>query len=84
MSIPTSAIAATAVGLVSSPGLDPAENTLNLPRPRWRSHPAAIWERPALCTQRKSTEGECFILISLIRCGRQDSGDPGFGWRSHV
>src|ERR1035438_6353115 len=57
MSMPTSAIAATADGLTWSPGMLPAERTSTSPPPRWARKPAAIWERPALCTQTNRTLG---------------------------
>src|ERR1019366_685594 len=57
MSMPTSAIAATADGFTWSPGMLPAERTSTSPPPRWARKPAAIWERPALCTQTNRTLG---------------------------
>jgi hypothetical protein len=57
MSMPTSAIAAIAVAFVASPGSDPPENTSTVSPARRRNQPAAIWERPALCTQRNRTAG---------------------------
>src|SRR5664280_804086 len=57
MSIPTSAIAATADGFTWSPGILPAERTSTRPPPRWVRNPAAIWDRPALCTQTNRTLG---------------------------
>jgi hypothetical protein len=57
MSMPTSRIASTADGLVCSAGSEPAERTSTASAARWRSQPAAIWERPALCTQRNRTLG---------------------------
>src|SRR4249919_3776376 len=57
MSIPTSAMAATAAGFTSAAGSEPPDET-SAPSPaRCRSHPAAIWERPALCTHRNTTLG---------------------------
>src|SRR5688572_10996826 len=57
MSIPTSAIAATAPWLTSAAGSEPAESAV-APEPARRSnHPSAICERPALCTHRNSTVG---------------------------
>ena len=50
MSVPTSAIARTATGLMRSAGSDPAERISTASPARWRSQPAAICERPALCT----------------------------------
>jgi hypothetical protein len=57
MSMPTSAIAATAEGLTWSPGSDPADRTSTASPARCRSQPAAICERPALCTHTNSTLG---------------------------
>src|SRR5262245_5943949 len=66
MSMPTSAIAATALRLTAPAGSDPPENTSTRSPARWRIQPAAIWERPALWTQRNSTAGR--------RAGRCSSG----------
>ena len=55
--MPTSAIAATATGLIESFGADPAERTSTRSPPIWRINPAAIWDRPALWTQTKRTVG---------------------------
>ncbi len=55
--MPSSSIASTAVGLIWSAGMEPADRTSTAPPDRWRSQPAAIWERPALCTQTNSTLG---------------------------
>src|SRR3712207_7168850 len=57
MSMPASAMAATATGFTRSPGIEPAERTSTASPARCRSQPAAIWERPALCTQTNSTLG---------------------------
>src|SRR3954462_12781160 len=62
MSMPTSAIASTAAGLIVSAGADPAERPSTASPARCRSQPAAIWERPALWTHTNSTLG-----LSLIR-----------------
>src|SRR3712207_3257639 len=56
-SMPTSAIASTAAGLTCSAGSEPAERTSTASPPSARSQPAAIWERPALCTQTNRTLG---------------------------
>ena len=47
MSIPTSAMAATAAGLTASAGALPAERTSTAPPARAVRNPAAIWDRPA-------------------------------------
>src|SRR5674476_347106 len=57
MSMPTSAIAATAEGFTWSPGMLPAERTSTCPLLRWIRNPAAICDRPALCTQTNRTLG---------------------------
>src|SRR4051794_1849754 len=61
MSMPTSAMASTAAGLRFSAGRVPAERTSTASPARWRSQPAAIWERPALCTQTNKTLGRSLI-----------------------
>ena len=68
MSMPTSAIAAIAAGLISLAGSEPPEHTATRSPARWRSQPAAICERPALCTQRNSTAGDHGV-ISVGPCG---------------
>src|SRR5690606_11187430 len=67
MSTPCSAIAWTAAGLIESAGAEPAERTSMRSPARWRSQPAAIWERPALWTQTNRT------------LGRSDMAAPGGG-----
>src|SRR5690606_14215483 len=65
MSMPTSRIASTAIGLIWSAGAEPAERTSIRPAARCDSQPAAIWERPALCTQTNRTlglSGMCRLL----------------------
>src|SRR5690348_3942947 len=57
MSRPTSAMACTTAGLSWLAGWDPAEETRTRPAAWWSSSAAAIWERPALCVQTKSTSG---------------------------
>ncbi len=52
MSIPTSAMASTAEGLITEVGSEPPGQTVTLSPAMWRSQPAAICERPALCTHR--------------------------------
>ena len=48
ISIPTSAIASTAIGLIESFGAEPAERTSTFPPDSVDINPAAICERPAL------------------------------------
>ena len=57
MSIPISASASTAAGLISSPGALPAERTCTRPLAAWSSSAAAIWLRPALWVHTNSTSG---------------------------
>ena len=57
MSMPTSAIACTATGLTWSAGIDPADRTSTRPPESAVRKPAAIWERPALCTHTNNTLG---------------------------
>jgi hypothetical protein len=66
MSMPTSRIACTATGLMVSTGAEPAERISTWSPARWRSQPAAIWERPALCTQTNSTLGLSDTTTLLI------------------
>jgi hypothetical protein len=58
MSMPTPAIASTAAGSIVSAGPDPAERTSTVSSARWRSHPAAFWNRPAWCTQANAVYGD--------------------------
>jgi hypothetical protein len=67
MSIPSSAIATTAAGLIWSAGSVPAERTSMRSPARWLSSPAAIWERPALCTQTNKTLGLSAISVHSSR-----------------
>src|SRR5215469_14942778 len=57
MSRPISAMAWTTAGLSWSAGCDPAEVTRTRPAACWASSAAAIWDRPALWVQTKSTSG---------------------------
>jgi hypothetical protein len=57
MSMPISVIAVTAAGLISSASSVPAERTSMRSSARFVRSAAAIWDRPALCTQTKSTAG---------------------------
>ena len=62
MSIPTSAIASTAAALISLAGSEPPEYTGDAGRRRGGcNQPAAICDRPALCTHRNSTEGAVMV-----------------------
>ena len=77
MSMPTSRIASTATGLIWSAGSEPAERTSTLSPARWRSQPAAIWERPALWTQTNRTLGLLTLVApvrrrSVVGVGRDD------------
>ena len=62
MSTPTSAIASMTAGLISSPGSLPADRTWILPSERSLTSPAAIWLRPALCTQTNRTSGTSSVI----------------------
>src|SRR5436190_6192496 len=77
-SMPTSRMASTTAGLRASAGAEPAERTSTVSPARWRSQPAAIWERPALWTQTNRTVG---LAISGILLGGpvqgQSSGTAG-------
>src|SRR3954470_19740397 len=75
MSMPTSAMAATAAGLIWSAGSDPAERTSTASPARCRSQPAAIWERPALCTQTNRTLGLSLTKGSSWVVGSAGRGD---------
>ena len=57
MSMPTSAMARTAAWFTSLPGSEPPDQAMALPSARWLNQPSAIWDRPALWTQRNSTVG---------------------------
>src|SRR3954447_21655909 len=57
MSIFTSAMASTAAGFTFSAGCDPADRTSTAPLDKDVRNAAAIWDRPALWTQTKRTEG---------------------------
>ncbi len=55
--MPRSAIAATAAGLTSTPGVEPPDQATARSAAWWVKKPSAIWERPALWTHRNSTTG---------------------------
>jgi hypothetical protein len=55
--MPTSNIASTTAGFMESAGADPADLTSTLSPANLVSQAAAIWDRPALCTQTNKTEG---------------------------
>jgi hypothetical protein len=70
MSTPTSSMAATAVGLIWSAGIEPAERTSTAPPESSRRKPAAIWERPALWTQTKRALGRvCSVVVVMTSPG---------------
>ncbi|VBA38267.1 hypothetical protein LAUMK13_02037 [Mycobacterium innocens] len=80
MSMPSSAMAATATGLIWSAGSVPAERTSMRSPARWVSSAAAIWERPALWTQTKRTLGLSAISADrLAGVGSEESGAQGQG-----
>src|ERR1700758_5110976 len=70
MLMPSSAIAATAAGLICSAGSVPAQRTSMRSRARCVSSAAAIWERPALCTHTNKTLG---LAAITRRSNRFDS-----------
>ena len=67
MSMPTSAIACTAAGLISSPGSDPPDQATACSPARWVKKPSAIWERPALWVHRNSTVGLPSVILPSTR-----------------
>src|SRR4051794_13331763 len=73
-SMPTSRMTSTAAGLTRPTGSLPAERTSTASPARWRSHPAAIWDRPALCTQTNRTLG-LPLTVRLLRYARAGSGN---------
>src|SRR5665647_1131548 len=87
MSMPTSAIAATAEGFTWSPGMLPAERTSTCPLLRWIRNPAAICDRPALCTQTNRTLGlsdmewvpfeESGCRLGVVQDLAEQGGDAG-------
>src|SRR5512143_1462664 len=72
--MPTSAMAATTAGLTVEAGADPAERTSTWPPARWVRKPAAIWERPALCTHTNSTDGRDSDTDATLRGGHRLGG----------
>ncbi len=67
MSMPTSAIAATAAGFTSSPGSEPPDHATARSPARCSNQPSAICDRPALCTQRNSTMGRPSCALPSTR-----------------
>ena len=71
MSTPTSRIASIDGRIdLDPPGSLPAERTWMRPCERSLTSPAAIWLRPALWTQTKSTSG-CSFSIAPLRLGER-------------
>ena len=64
-SSPISDIAATTAGSSSEAGREPADRTRILPLASTVSRAAAIWERPAFCTQTNSTSGTALVTAPL-------------------
>ncbi len=58
-------MAATAAGLTSMPGSEPPDHATARSPARWLNQPSAICDRPALCTQRKSTVGKTVGGLAL-------------------
>src|SRR3954452_15076016 len=75
MSIPTSRMASTTAGLMWWAGSEPADRTSTASPARWRSQPAAIWERPAVCTQTNRTLG---LSLTAAPFGSGDGGAAAF------
>src|SRR5690606_5386651 len=88
MSMPSSSIASTAVGLIWSAGAEPAERTSTAPPDRARRYPAAICDRPALCTQTNRADGLVSVgwvigLSWVVGSGQRERGGlVGRGARS--
>src|SRR3954451_5974859 len=80
-SSPSSAIASTTAGLTRSAGAVPADSTRTRPDARWSSSAAAIWERPALCTQTNRTVGTSDIgeLRGVRWRGREEVAEQPAG-----
>src|SRR4051794_11792672 len=82
--MPTSRMTSTAAGLTWSAGSLPAERTSTASPARWRSQPAAIWDRPALCTQTNRTLG---LLLTgstpPVRVGGSGNADGVGGVGDH-
>jgi hypothetical protein len=72
MSTPISAMAPIAAGLTLLAGFDPPEKTSTSSPARCWSHPAAICERPAFCTQRKTTMGLVSVLLPSTRASARN------------
>src|SRR6266571_4843986 len=67
MSTPISFMASTTRVLRCSAGSLPADRTVTVSPASLCSSPAAIWLRPALCTQTKRTSGICISIIPRAR-----------------
>jgi hypothetical protein len=66
MSIPTSSMARTTWGFTASAGAEPADRTSTRSPARWVRKAAAIWDRPALCTQTNNTDGRLTALAPRL------------------
>src|SRR6476620_7608120 len=84
MSLPSSSMASRTAGLMGSAGADPADRTSTRPPDRWAVYAAAIWERPALWTHTKSTEGResgtavlLVVVVALVSGGLRRGRLPG-------
>jgi hypothetical protein len=67
MSMPTSAMAWTAAGLISLPGSDPPDQAIAWSPARWVKKPSAIWERPALWMRTNNTVGLASVILTSTR-----------------
>src|SRR5262249_37596325 len=79
---PISAITCTATGLIWSAGSEPADRTSTFPLLSAVVSAAAIWERPALCTQTNNTHGRFFTSFLLRPALR--ALQPGWHLPGHV
>src|SRR5690349_1618653 len=74
MSTPTSAIACTATGLTCAAGAEPAGPTSTAHPASADRNPAAICDRPALCTHTNRTLGLSVVVTAAPRRGGEPRG----------
>jgi hypothetical protein len=70
VTMPASAMASIAAGLISLPGSEPPDQATPLSPARWVKKPSAICERPALCVQWNSTVGLPSLTLPSTRARR--------------